>query len=140
MPHFFRSIDLSSDEGSIIEERMSTPEREYNLPRDNIDSYRSGGGAGGGGTDKEPGRRTGGGGGGNGGGHIRRPPQNLPTANKVHQPSDTSSTGSPPQSMLHHSGPKASHKYNYDITDITEFQSKSRKGTLNDCTMSSHIF
>ncbi|GAB0087700.1 Disco-interacting protein 2 [Sergentomyia squamirostris] len=112
--------DSSSDEGSIPEERISTPDRDgYNLPRDHVGS--------GGNIPREPAKlpsqhpqppsrdasrdhhhhhKT--------SSHIsERRPQNLPTQPTL---SDTSSAGSPPASV------HRTQKNSYDMTDISEFQ------------------
>lgn len=98
-------IELSSDEESALDDRISTPDREYNnISRKDRDSSR-----------EHSGKRE----------DQRRPPQNLPMPPKGHQqptPSDTSSTGSPTQHN--------SHKY-YDKTDISEFDIRSRKFLLS---------
>lgn len=100
--------EMSSDDGSALDDRISTPDREYNnIPhhreRDSSREY-SGKRSSGGGSDQ------------------RRPPQNLPMQQSKAQqqppPSDTSSAGSPTQ--------QRSQKYNYDQTDISEFQMRSR--------------
>ncbi|XP_055385630.1 disco-interacting protein 2 isoform X5 [Condylostylus longicornis] len=103
--------DSTTDDESIPEERISTPDREYNYPRDHISNSRE--------QIKPPIRDSSVGGGGGGGGNIggqhhknfsdRRPPQNLPPPPH----SDTSSAGSPP--AVHR-------KNNYEFTDISEFQ------------------
>lgn len=98
---------MSSDDGSALDDRICTPDREYNnIPHRERDSSR-----------EHSAKRI------DGGADHRRPPQNLPTqSSKAQQqptPSDTSSAGSP----THHRG----QKYNYDQTDITEFQMRSRK-------------
>ncbi|XP_055385633.1 disco-interacting protein 2 isoform X8 [Condylostylus longicornis] len=105
------SQDSTTDDESIPEERISTPDREYNYPRDHISNSRE--------QIKPPIRDSSVGGGGGGGGNIggqhhknfsdRRPPQNLPPPPH----SDTSSAGSPP--AVHR-------KNNYEFTDISEFQ------------------
>lgn len=38
--HFTILAESSSDEGSIPEERISTPDREYNYPRDHLSNSR----------------------------------------------------------------------------------------------------
>lgn len=107
---------MSSDEGSALDDRISTPDREYN----NIPMHRERDS-----SREHSGKRSG------GGVDQRRPPQNLPSQPKAqaHQqptPSDTSSAGSPTQSLMHHQQ-RGSHKYNYDQTDISEFQMRSRE-------------
>lgn len=101
---YSRCTEMSSDEGSALDDRISTPDREYN----NI-AHR----------DRDSSREHSG----------KRPQQNLPSQAKgkgqSHQqqqptPSDTSSAGSPTQQ-------RGSHKYNYDQTDISDFQLRSRK-------------
>ncbi|XP_059609012.1 disco-interacting protein 2 isoform X3 [Phlebotomus argentipes] len=101
--------ESSSEEGSIPEERISTPERDgYNLPRDHVV---------GGNIPREPAKlpshhppsrehhKT--------SSHISdRRPQNLPAPPL----SDTSSAGSPPASV------HRTQKNSYDMTDISDFQ------------------
>ncbi|XP_055705773.1 disco-interacting protein 2 isoform X5 [Phlebotomus papatasi] len=105
--------ESSSEEGSIPEERISTPERDgYNLPRDHV----------GGNIPREPAKlptqhqssrevsrdhhKT--------SSHIsERRPQNLPSQPPL---SDTSSAGSPPASV------HRTQKNSYDMTDISDFQ------------------
>lgn len=99
---------MSSDDGSALDDRISTPDREYN----NIPHHRERD------SSREfSGKRSG------GGSDQRRPPQNLPMQQSKAQqqptPSDTSSAGSPTQ--------QRSQKYNYDQTDISEFQMRSRE-------------
>ncbi|XP_055854108.1 disco-interacting protein 2 isoform X10 [Episyrphus balteatus] len=93
--------DTTTDDESIPEERISTPDREYNYPRDHINNSREQ-------IIKPPIRDS-----SVGGGHKnfsdRRPQQNLPPPPH----SDTSSAGSPP--AVHR-------KNNYDFTDISDFQ------------------
>lgn len=104
IPSLYHS-EMSSDEGSALDDRISTPDREYN----NIPHHR----------DRDSSREHSG---KRGGADQRRPPQNLPVQSKAQQqptPSDTSSAGSPTQ--------QRSHKYNYDQTDISDFQIRSRK-------------
>ncbi|KAL5290225.1 DIP2 family protein [Megaselia abdita] len=96
--------DSSTDDDSIPEERISTPEREYNYPRDHINNSREQ-------IIQPPKRDTSITQSANNQKYLsdRRPPQNLPPPPQ----SDTSSTGSPP----------ATHrKNNYDFTDISQFQ------------------
>lgn len=38
--NFSKFLDTSSDDGSIPEERISTPDREYNYPRDHLGNSR----------------------------------------------------------------------------------------------------
>ncbi|XP_055854104.1 disco-interacting protein 2 isoform X6 [Episyrphus balteatus] len=94
-------VDTTTDDESIPEERISTPDREYNYPRDHINNSREQ-------IIKPPIRDS-----SVGGGHKnfsdRRPQQNLPPPPH----SDTSSAGSPP--AVHR-------KNNYDFTDISDFQ------------------
>ncbi|XP_055903593.1 disco-interacting protein 2 isoform X10 [Eupeodes corollae] len=96
--------DTTTDDESIPEERISTPDREYNYPRDHINNSREQ-------IIKPPIRDSsvGGGGGGHKNFSDRRPQQNLPPPPH----SDTSSAGSPP--AVHR-------KNNYDFTDISDFQ------------------
>lgn len=108
-----QNTESSSEEGSIPEERISTPERDgYNLPRDHV----------GGNIPREPAKlptqhqssrevsrdhhKT--------SSHIsERRPQNLPSQPPL---SDTSSAGSPPASV------HRTQKNSYDMTDISDFQ------------------
>lgn len=102
---FLNNKDSSSDDGSIPEENISTPDREYNLPRDHIQSTR--------GDPIKHSREH-----GSGGHHKniveRRPQQNFPS-----QPlSDTSSAGSrSPPTSVHRIQNK-----NYDLTDLSDIQ------------------
>lgn len=95
--------DSSSDDGSIPEEILSTPDREYNLPRDHIQSTR--------GDGIKHSRE-------HGSGHhkniVERRQQNFPS-----QPlSDTSSAGSrSPPTSVHRIQNK-----NYDLTDLSDIQ------------------
>lgn len=109
--------EMSSDDGSALDDRISTPDREYN----NIPTHRERDS-----SREHSGKR--------GGADQRRPPQNLPTQAKAQQhqqqqamPSDTSSAGSPTHSLMHNQQRGTSHKYNYDQTDISDFQMRSRK-------------
>lgn len=97
----FAFLDSTTDDESIPEERISTPDREYNLPRDHIMTREQ---------MKLPSRDH-----SSGGGHHKdriteRRPQNLPSHPTL---SDTSSAGSPP--AVHRN-----QKNSYDMTDIPD--------------------
>ncbi|XP_037031686.1 disco-interacting protein 2 isoform X13 [Bradysia coprophila] len=104
--------DSSSDEGSIPEERISTPDREYNYPRDHLSNSRE--------QMKLPSRD-----------HSNRHQSNISERRPQNLPppplSDTSSAGSPPAI---HRIPKNS----YDMTDISEFQQGVRPYAAPDIT------
>ncbi|XP_055693474.1 disco-interacting protein 2 isoform X2 [Lutzomyia longipalpis] len=106
--------ESSSEDGSIPEERISTPERDgYNLPRDHVSGNMPREAA------KLPTPHQHGRDGGRdhhktSSAHItERRPQNLPPQPPL---SDTSSAGSPPASV------HRTQKNSYDMTDIADFQ------------------
>ncbi|XP_055310052.1 disco-interacting protein 2 isoform X5 [Sitodiplosis mosellana] len=98
------SADSSSDDASIPEERIATPDREYNYPRDHLCNSRD--------KIKMPSQRD------NSerrhqNNASERRPQNLPPPQSM---SDTSSTGSPP--AVHRNNKTSA----YDLTDVPDFQ------------------
>lgn len=103
-------LDSTTDDDSIPEERISTPDRDgYNLPRDHILTREQ---------MKLPSRDH-----SSGGQHkdriAERRPQNLPSHPTL---SDTSSAGSPP--AVHRN------KHSYDMTDIPDLP------PMRSCTLS----